>query len=222
MRDWQVRCVCGGHPQSCNNGWMREIEGRAKPILTKLIKGDAVRIHPQDQEAIATWAALKSMVSEFYFEGKGITHHMQRRRMMKRRLPPQSGWGIWIGCFERKLSKLEWASHPMLLLADDEALRRAGPNATRYNSNATTQIIGKLFIQIIHGPRGSIIDRWRFSLPNRGTLYRIWPVSGYTIVWPGQALSEQDGEAARDAFPRFLLQKMLSQGNMPMWPGTLS
>ena len=32
LRDWQIRCVCEGTHETCNGGWMKEIEDRAKPI----------------------------------------------------------------------------------------------------------------------------------------------------------------------------------------------
>ena len=39
------------------------------------------------------------MISEYNIKGYVSTHHMQRKRMMKTRLAPEKGWGIWIGQF---------------------------------------------------------------------------------------------------------------------------
>jgi hypothetical protein len=54
MRDWKVECVCGGESNTCNNGWMREIENKSRPIIIPLIQGMDTRISPEDQEVIAT------------------------------------------------------------------------------------------------------------------------------------------------------------------------
>lgn len=187
----------------CNTGWMKDIEDRAKNVMEYLITGRELRLSIKDQETIATWATLKSMVSEFHFKNKGITHHMQRKRMMLRKLPPEQGWGVWIGHYERKKLKIEWASRPMLLLPNDQAVLRAGAKATYFNSNCTTQIVGKMFIQIIHGPMPDLIKWWRFILPDRGTLFRIWPPTQFSLVWPGRAMTDRDAEFAVNAFAKF-------------------
>ena len=202
-RDWQIKCVCGGSRHACNTGWMKDIEDKAKKIMKHIIIGNELRLSPKDQEIIATWAVLKSMISEFDFKNKGITHHMQRKRMMLRSLPPEQGWGVWIGNYERNELKIEWASRPMLLLSNDQAIRRAGAKARYFNSNCTTQIIGKMFIQVLHGPIPHLIKWWRFALPDRGTLFRIWPPTQFSLVWPGRAMTDRDAEVAVNAFAKF-------------------
>lgn len=91
----------------------------------------------------------------------------------------------------------------MLLLPNDQAVRRAGAKVTYFNSKVNTQIIGKLFIQVIHGPMPDLIRMWRFTLPDRGTLFRIWPPAQFSIVWPGRAMTDRDAEIAVNAFVKF-------------------
>ena len=52
LRDWQIRCVCGGTHLTCNSGWMKRIEDQAKPILVPLILGNPARLQPRDQAAL--------------------------------------------------------------------------------------------------------------------------------------------------------------------------
>src|SRR5208283_3172946 len=48
--DWKAREVCA----SCNNTWMSDIEGEAKPILTPLITGESgIPIGPLEARSIA-------------------------------------------------------------------------------------------------------------------------------------------------------------------------
>jgi hypothetical protein len=120
--------------------------------------------------------------------------------MMTRQLPPASRWGVWIGHYERKKWIPEWIGRPLLILPEERFKKRSSRKATHFNSNATTQVIGKLFIQIIHTPMPDLIERWRFTLPHGGTLFRIWPAASFSITWPGQVMSDMDADTAATAF----------------------
>ena len=104
MRDWQIRCVCGGTQQTCNGGWMKHIEDAARPALARLIRGESTRLQVTEQRIVATWAVLKSMISEYHPGENQTTHHGHRRELMRRKLPPARGWGVWIGYYERSRS----------------------------------------------------------------------------------------------------------------------
>jgi hypothetical protein len=209
IRDWKIPCVCGA---TCNNGWMRKrVEDRARPVLRSLINGESLRITPPQQELIATWASMKAMVAEWTLRSHVTTSHMQRKRMMRRQLPPEK-WGVWIGRFLTDKKKPEseryhpkWESHPFLLLPDSQAARRPDKKATFFNSHTSTQVIGELFIQILRSPMPDLIPRWRFATPNGGTLFRIWPRTETSIVWPQQTLTDIDAVYTANAFMNFML-----------------
>jgi hypothetical protein len=211
IRDWQIRCVC---EKTCNNGWMRKlVEDRARLILIPLVKGESVRITPSQQQIIAAWATMKAMVAEWNIRDHATTNHMQRKRMMWRQLPPQRGWGVWIGKFVSDTAKPEtqryhpkWESHPFLLLPDEIANERATKEATHFNSQASTQVIGQLFIHVFRSPMPNLIRRWTFTLPDKGSLFRIWPPSQVSIMWPGQAMTDLDATYTANAFMNFVLK----------------
>ena len=48
------------------------------------------------------------------------------------------------------------------------------------------------------------IERWKFSSPRRGTLFRISPLSSISIKWPGRALTDREADQIADAIPEFL------------------
>jgi hypothetical protein len=75
---------------------------------------------------------------------------------------------------------------------------------TYFNGNSTTQVIKKLFIHVIHSPMPNLVERWGFSLPHGGTLFRIWPPTGHSILWPGTPLDDRDADLAADAFTQRL------------------
>lgn len=204
VRDWQIKCVCGGDRRSCNGGWMKDLEDRARPSMIPLITGRPTRLSPQAQTEIATWAALKAMVSEHAF-GRSFTHHMQRKRMMRRHLPPENGWAVWIGDFSRVSWTVEFMSTPFLVLPKPRLPRGSDVDPSHFNSNVTTQVIGKLFIQVVHSRMSNFVKGWRFTAPDGGTLFRIWPPVPFSIAWPGRSLTDRDADAIATAIPNFLL-----------------
>jgi hypothetical protein len=210
IRHWKVTCVCGPR---CNNGWMQaKVEADAKPILIPLIRGEECRIFPADQTRIATWAAMKAMVAEWNVKGHATTHYMHRRYLMRHRLPPKNGWGVWIGHFVSNKLKPErerfhplWAAHPFALSPKDLPPGRMYQEATSYNSQVSTQVIGKLFIHTLRSPMPNLIPRWKFALPDRATLFRIWPPTQTSIVWPGRRMSDLDAIYTDNAFLNFII-----------------
>jgi hypothetical protein len=206
LGDWQIKCVCGGTNATCNNGWMRKIEDAARPILIPLILGQQTRISHDDQSIISTWAVLKSMIADYDNGSNGTVHHMQRKYIMRKSSPPTIGWGVWIGHYERKNWVPEWISRPFLLLHEKHAAKRSSRNATYFNSNVSTQIIGKLFVHVMHSPMPGLIKRWRFPPPQKGSLFRIWPQGQFSIKWPSSALTDVDADRISDAFAAFLIE----------------
>lgn len=199
LRHWQVKCVCGGTGYSCNNGWMRTIEDSAKPILSRLIVGEETRLYPKDHEIITTWAILKVIIAEFDAKANITVSHMQRKYLMRHGRAPIRGWSVWIGGFERQNWIPEWVSRPMLIVPDKVAQRRKSYIANYFNSSSTTQVLGKLYIHVMHTPMLALIRRWRFSLRHKGALFRIWPPVESSIKWPDAPLDDGAADAIADA-----------------------
>lgn len=187
IRDWQVRCVCG---LMCNNGWMRQLDNVARPIMIPLVKGEEVRVTPDDQRIISAWASMKAMVAEYAESEFVTTHHMQRQRMMKVQLPPAKGWSVWIGRYVKVGGPNYWSAIPFLVLPDRRVAKRRHRRATYYNSHATTQIVGELLIHVMRCPMHRLIRRWTFRLSSGMALFRIWPPSSYSIRWPGGTIDD--------------------------------
>ncbi|UYN95905.1 MAG: hypothetical protein KIT25_02880 [Enhydrobacter sp.] len=202
IRDWQVLCVC---EKTCNNGWMRKhVEDMARPILKELIAGKPLMLTPEMQAKIASWAALKVMVAEYGIGEHVTTHHTQRKRMMRRQLPPDRGWGVWLGAYKRGAWPNYWTSTPFLLLPDARAAARPDKIATYYNSQASTLAIGELFVVVLRSPKEDLPRRFPFRPPDKGTLFRIWPPTTTNIRWPGKVMSDRDADYTAHAFKDFM------------------
>jgi hypothetical protein len=52
-----VRAFC----KSCNNGWMSDLESKAKPILEPMLTGTPKALGTSDQTLLATWVIKTGM-----------------------------------------------------------------------------------------------------------------------------------------------------------------
>lgn len=200
VHDMQVRCVCGGDVRSCNNRWMRELENRARPVLIPLMNGHQLRLSPEQQAIVAGWAAMKAMVAEYERSARVTTTQSERDYMRTVRLPPDRGWAIWIGRYERK----EWpgylGSAPFVYWPEPERAHLLGVPTTDFNGQVSFQILKKLFIQIIRCQVPSLVEKWRFDARASVVLRKIWPPSGYSFMWPPPTMNDFDADYVTGAF----------------------
>jgi hypothetical protein len=92
----QIKVVCG----RCNNGWMNGIEKAVKPIMTPLLRGEETTLTPADQETLAVWITLKSMVGELGVQNikiRVISDEFRQEFYRTKSMP--AGWHVWIGFY---------------------------------------------------------------------------------------------------------------------------
>ena len=81
---FKAKFVC----RECNNGWMSELEGEAKPLLLPLMFGDYPRMElsPDEQETVAMWRealagradarpVFRIRLAAFHFGCRGAFRH---------------------------------------------------------------------------------------------------------------------------------------------------
>ena len=203
VRDWQVLCVCA----ACNNGWMRQnIDDRARPIMIPLIQGQRVRLSQDQQRIIATWAAMKAMVAEYGESEYVTTHHTQRKYLMKHHLPPKNGWSVWIAHYYSVNAPMLWFASPFLVLPEQTVARRRDRRATHYNGHTSTQIIGQLLIHVIRSPHPRLARMFRFHLPHKQAIFRIWPPTSYGLTWPASTIDDASASYIAEAVREFLIR----------------
>jgi hypothetical protein len=202
IHDMQVKCVCGKDVKSCNNGWMREFENQARPILIPLMNGARLRLSPDQQEVVAGWAAMKAMVAEYAPTSHVTTTQAERDQMRASRRPPDQCWAIWIGHYERK----DWPGYlgaaPFAYWPEPEREHLLGVPTTDFNGQASFQVLKKLFIQIIRCQAPSLVEKWRFDARASIGLRKIWPPSGYSFDWPPPTMTDFDADYVASAFSR--------------------
>jgi len=67
-RSRRLKVVCGAtqrRARGCNNGWMGELQEKARESVIKLVKGETFTFTTESQRTLATWAAMTVMVAEW-------------------------------------------------------------------------------------------------------------------------------------------------------------
>lgn len=98
--DTVVNTVCA----PCNNGWMSTVEDTARPHITRMIEGRAApeRLDEAAQRAMATWIALRTLVSRSIYDPIPTPMRQWYGWMYSKRECPKP-WHVWIGAYDGML-----------------------------------------------------------------------------------------------------------------------
>ena len=99
----KLRIVC----KKCNNGWMSELQVKAKPILELLIAGKWSDLSKIEQNILASWVTMFVIVYEWTDQSKVALTQEERTYFMNNKFPPDY-WNIWIGkyCGQKEIYSL--------------------------------------------------------------------------------------------------------------------
>lgn len=184
--DREVKVVC---QQECNGGWMCDLEGVAKPLLTPLILGDAADLSKHDQKLIAFWAAKTAMMLQFIHpvDLRGIpAAHYQYVYDQRQALPSMR---VWISAASDHFYR---TSHYMrayrLPGANPPWLRPPPGERTPPNAYTAVMVVGHMILSLV----GWTIPEWDFSVApdDRWASARqcIWPPRPGGWSWPPDAV----------------------------------
>lgn len=171
----KVRVVC----ETCNNGWMSQLEEATKPMLLPLIRGDALRLTPDIQGQIATWATKTVICAEHVNprSSGGITQS-ERTWLMDRRTPPDH-WFVWIAAYNDK----SWADLGIFQERGRLEVASVGaPTIFKHYVHATTFGMGHILFLVI-GTEFPNADAPLAQIDRR-TLQQIWPPKSRSLIWP--------------------------------------
>jgi hypothetical protein len=94
-------------------------------------------------------------------------------------------------------------------------MHRLTYDSSRASPFTDPQVVGQLFVQIIRSPARDFIGRWRFSTPDKGSLFRIWPPAGFSIRWPGRTMTDRDADYVTTALRDYLMRIVEARGRKP-------
>jgi len=187
----RVRFVCS----DCNNGWMSELESRAKPVIEPLLD-DAPHVLAADhQRTLAVWAVKSAMV----FEALRLNHpwvftHEERTQLRESStLPPRTK--VWI-------AKCINLTGPCCAASD--LFNKAPASTDQERAYVTTMAFGPLAIQVLNFrlpyivPDSVDITTALRPGPWDSVAAQVWPHLQPLVSWP--ATMGLGGEAGFSAF----------------------
>jgi hypothetical protein len=184
----RLRIVC----KTCNNGWMGKLQEAAKPLLVPLLNGSACVIGIAQLMTLSSWAAMSTMVSEYFVTpDKRAISQSDRGHLWLTGSPPES-FKIWIGCYARFRWRGVWF-RTGAAIGDEEELAAYSTNdrAPVPNTQTTTYIIGQLYIHVLSSPVRVLVEKT--DLDPRAFV-QIFPASrsNSVVVWPVPSISDVD------------------------------
>jgi hypothetical protein len=195
----RIKCVC----RECNNGWMSQLQEKAKPYLVPMLKGDHVTLHRNGQTTLAAWITMMVMVAEHLNE-EMVAISLTERQWFKVNQRAPSHWRIWIGRHAAVGHPL--FTHNIVSMVHEKEIERLGPEGSvPSNTQTSTILLGKhLLIHVMSSPVArSIIRRWRLPAKLAPGLPQIWRIVSGSVVWPptaGTFLDTAIDEVAQEFF----------------------
>jgi hypothetical protein len=180
----RLRVVC----ESCNNGWMSDIQNRVKENLSKLVLGQPADFSPGARLLLANWAVMFTYIWE-QAEPKLITSSQEERRSFMNGLAPPPGWAVWIGSY----SGSKWRGRSWRRSGYIEGLGQE-----RVPVQSTTFTPGKI---AIHTYSSLLMPVREKVFADDNHLYTIWPTAGSLLAFSAP-LSDEDV----DQLPQMTLQ----------------
>ncbi len=194
-RTLRVRWVC----QGCNNGWMSQLQEKAKPIVLPFMHGEQSVLNQDQQKTFAGWAAMNVMTAEFRDVRNLSVSAVDRKSLMETRVPPEN-WKIWIGNLDTEKWKAYYIHHRMKVLPDDAPLELGHVEtvpidvvngcARFYNTQTTTIIYEKLYIYAFSSDVALFTKEF-----SPGPVCQLWPIKEKELRWPPlHSLKDIDAE----------------------------
>jgi hypothetical protein len=194
-----VKMVCA----ACNNGWLSQLEGEAKPVIAPLIRGEARRLPYDDQALIAAWTCKTALVSllissdEARLSGYGVPPTEYTALYVQRdRMEPLPYSQYWIGSYtgNRRGASI-WVT-PFVI----EVLGADSPPDIP-SGYAMTLVLGKLLVQGVRFTAPAL----QVELTTEWGFLDIWPPQD-TFPWPANGVADDETLDLMDQAKTFVVQ----------------
>jgi hypothetical protein len=90
--DVTVNTVC----QTCNTGWMQQLEERARPLLSSMIRGEPCELEPAQQRLVAVWFTKTAMMMHERARPSERVIPTAHFEVMFRQEGPPTGTAVWL------------------------------------------------------------------------------------------------------------------------------
>lgn len=174
-----ARCVC----KPCNNGWMSELENRARPWLEPMVDGAPTVLDSAAQFAVAAWATKTAMVFEHTLSLPATDIYWRQEERVAFQQPPHIPPGDPGDATNIRIATFR-GSRLFLVRAGTTHLAALGaPDIPVARATRATMQVGRLALQVES-------HRWREATGRTGWLTGtgfgtfLWPERQPLIQWP--------------------------------------
>jgi hypothetical protein len=158
--DVKIRRVC----KTCNNGWMSQLETRAKPLLEPMFDGTPVTLHPNDQAVLALWSIKTLMMTDLWHDNPDV-------------FSPNHHWEV----YQTRKPPLDVS---VLIAALEEAERNAVYSEAAQQGTERHRLMmtfERLVVQVrLLAPSASVQHGW----DTRRSAVQLWPIERASVDWP--------------------------------------
>jgi hypothetical protein len=169
--------VCGGSADGCNGGWMSGLDGQVRHLLEPMMLGNPRVLAPEEQQTIAAWAAMKSMVLEYVWGVEQVVVLPQEARtfVLRQQRPPAN--------MQIRVAAVESQGRPVAIFRRVYRLQPGTPGSAPLPgfASCSTFMLGCFVVQTFGT---SSITPAAPSAPHGHTYFVINPPTGSAVSWP--------------------------------------
>lgn len=153
----------------CNEGWMEQrLESPCQKVLPAMLRGQQTILDRTAQSVLASWAAKTAMVGRYAHMPPGEIEPQWLDHMYRYHEPPP-GWHVWLTGY----------AGTRYLLYDAKGGSLPGSRVKKVDGVVMSLLIGHVLLKVLGFPIGL-----RPREPRADLLFRIWPVTEATHMWP--------------------------------------
>lgn len=184
----KFRKVC----ESCNSGWISEIEDRLKPVLSKLIEGSKIAITPEQQADLAIWITISTIMAEYTDPDSQVIPEQDCIYIYEHRRPPDE-WLIRFGHYLGSEYFPRAYRHTYGKISDFPFTENSVKGDANYQ--ISLHYLGQVIFQVGSSYISGKGIKERFKPGQFGEI-ELWPGNGQSIEWPPKSAI---GDAAATA-----------------------
>lgn len=131
---------------TCNNEWMSDLESESIPIMTPMIRGEAITLNIKQQITVGAWATKCAMLFDAHDPGETFHDRLDCLHFRKSLTPSLDSTNIWLGRYNTSGSPHAFTEHRTFRTP----LMRSG---NLVKSHVHTMAFGFLVLQIVRFKR---------------------------------------------------------------------
>jgi len=186
MLEVKTKRVC----RSCNNGWMASLDNDAKPVLSRMVRGERCLLDPSEQVLVSTWALKAALMSELIWPDRDSVIPSEHYEYIHEHSRPPESSRIWCGAhwptpFDGRFAAA--FEHAYQLHFESDGDPHIGYTVMVGIGHVAFQVLGHT------GPGEFDIGSEVLDRPVDDFLRRTWPAVETAVEWPPPMAFTYDG-----------------------------